>query len=93
VNDGHHTNSQGVRSLGYVARPAGPWRNENVLSDPIGADVGPLPSIDAERGDTADKDGKDGAIDGLPGRYERRTEEVDEVWLDLAQAPLGATNG
>jgi hypothetical protein len=79
VIDDHRTNSQGVRDDGYIARP-----------DPIGADVGPLPPIDAGSGDPADKDG---AIDGLPGRYERQAEEDDEVGLDLTHAPLGATNG
>ena len=77
--DDHRTNSQGVRDGGYVVRP-----------DAIGADVGPLPPIDAGSGDPADKDG---AIDGLPGRFERQAEEDDEIGLDLTQAPLGATNG
>jgi hypothetical protein len=90
VNDANHTNSQDVRDGGYVARPAGPWPNESLPSDPIGADVGPLPPIDGGSGDPADKDG---AIDGLPGRYERQAEEDDEVGLDLTHAPLGATNG
>lgn len=90
MNDVHHTNSQGVRDGGYIARPAGPWRNENLLSDPIGANVGPLPPIDAGSGDPADKDG---AIDGVPGRYERQAVEDDEVGLDLTRVPLGATNG
>jgi hypothetical protein len=69
--------------------------------DPIGADVGPLPPIDSgvddRTGEYGSKepatDSADGAIDGLPGRYERQDEEVDEVGLDLTHAPLGATNG
>ena len=64
--------------------------NESQLSDPIGADVGPLPPIDGTPGGPPDDDG---SIDGLPGRIERRDEEDDEPGLDLNRFPLGATNG
>jgi hypothetical protein len=59
------------------------------MSDPIGADVGPLPPIDAVPGGTSNE----GAIDGLPGRYERQDEEDAAAGLDMIRAPLGASNG
>ena len=59
-------------------------------ADPIGADVGALPSIDTEPGGPPDEGG---SIDGLPGRIERRDEEDAEPGLDLNRFPLGATNG
>lgn len=85
-----------------VARPAGPWPDENPPSDPIGPAVGPLPPIDSGADDQVGEGGAedpatggstDGAIDGRPGRFERQAEEVDEIGLDLTHAPLGATNG
>jgi hypothetical protein len=65
------------------------WHNERLMSDPIGADVGPLPPIDAEPGGPADENG---AIDGLPGRFERQDQEDAEAGLDLTRAPIGAGN-
>jgi hypothetical protein len=62
---------------------------ETPRPDPIGADVGPLPPIDAEPGDPSNE----GAIDGLPGRYERRDEEDGAAGLDMTRAPFGASNG
>ena len=77
-----------------VAGDAGPAPdappNESQLSDPIGADVGPLPPIDTEPGSPPDENG---SIDGLPGRVERGDEEDTEPGLDLSRFPLGATNG
>jgi hypothetical protein len=64
--------------------------NESQLSDPIGADVGPLPPIDTEPGSPPDENG---SIDGMPGRVERGDEEDAEPGLDLNRFPLGATNG
>jgi hypothetical protein len=63
--------------------------NETLMSDPIGADVGPLPPIDAVPGGASNE----GAIDGLPGRYERQDEEDAAAGLEMTQAPLGASNG
>ena len=63
--------------------------NETLMSDPIGADVGPLPPIDAVPGGTSNE----GAIDGLPGRYERQDEEDAAAGVDMIRAPLGASNG
>ena len=67
-----------------------PRLNETLKSDPIGADVGPLPPIDAVPGGPSDVNG---AIDGLPGRFERQDEEDAAAGLDMTLAPLGATNG
>jgi hypothetical protein len=36
---------------------------------------------------------ENGAIDGLPGRYERQDEEDAAAGLEMTQAPLGAGNG
>jgi hypothetical protein len=64
--------------------------NETVMSDPIGADVGPLRPIDAVPGGPSNESG---AIDGLPGRFERQDEEDAAAGLNMTQAPLGASNG
>jgi hypothetical protein len=64
--------------------------NETLMSDPIGADVGPLPPIDAVPGGPSNVNG---AIDGLPGRYERRDEEDAAAGLDMTRTPLGSSNG
>ncbi len=64
--------------------------NETLMSDPIGADVGPLPPIDAVPGGPPNVNG---AIDGQPGRYERQDEEDTGAGLDMTRAPLGASNG
>ena len=63
--------------------------NQTLMSDPIGTDVGPLPPIDGVPGGTSNE----GAIDGLPGRYERQDEEYAAAGLDITRAPLGASNG
>ena len=63
--------------------------NETLMSDPIGADVGPLPPIDAVPGGTSNE----GAIDGLPGRYERQDEEDTAAGLDMSRAPFASING
>jgi hypothetical protein len=64
--------------------------DETLTSDPIGANVGPLPPIDAVPGGPSDEGG---AIDGLPGRFERQDEEDAAAGLDMTRAPLGASNG
>jgi hypothetical protein len=64
--------------------------NARLNEDPIGANVGPLPPIDAAPGGPSDENG---AIDGLPGRYERQDEEDAAAGLDMARASLGASNG
>ena len=63
--------------------------NETLMSDPIGADVGPLPPIDAVPGGPS----SEGAIDGLPGRYERQDEEDTAAGLDMSRAPFASING
>ena len=63
--------------------------DETLTSDPIGANVGPLPPIDAVPGGPTNED----PIDGLPGRYERQDEEDAAAGLDMIRAPLGASNG
>jgi hypothetical protein len=89
VNDDRPTNSQRAADAGDVVGPVGGVRhNETLTPDPIGADVGPLPPIDGVPGGPADENG---AIDGLPGRYERQAQE-DAAGLDLTRVPLGANN-
>jgi hypothetical protein len=65
------------------------WHNERLMSDPIGADVGPLPPIDGVPVELTDEPG---AIDGLPGRVERQDQEEAEAGLDLTRAPIAAGN-
>jgi hypothetical protein len=74
-------------AVDIVTAPAG---NARLNEDPIGANVGPLPPIDAAPGGPSDENG---AIDGLPGRYERQDEEDAAAGLDMARASLGASNG
>ena len=85
------TSSHPTRNAGdIVTAPTGDARlDETLASDPIGADVGPLPPIDA----APDGPSANGAIDGLPGRYERQDEEDAAAGLDMSRAPLGAGNG
>ena len=64
--------------------------NESLLSDPVGAEVGSLQPVHAVPGDPSDQNG---AIDGLPGRYERQDEEDSAAGLDMTLAPVGAGNG
>lgn len=70
-----------------VTAPAGEAR---LNEDALGANVGPLPPIDAVPGGPSNENG---AIDGLPGRYERQEEEDAAAGLDLTRASLGASNG
>ena len=86
------TCSDGTPDAGdIVTIPAGDAQlNETLMPDPIGADVGPLPPIDAVPGGSSNENG---AIDGRPGRYERQHEEDAAPGLDLTPAPLGASNG
>ena len=70
-----------------VTAPTGDAR---LNEDPLGANIGPLPPIDAVPGDPSDEHG---AIDGLPGRYELQDEEDAAAGLDITRAPLGASNG
>jgi hypothetical protein len=92
VNHDRPTNSQGVpEATDDVVGPVGGVRhNETLTSDPIDSDVGPVLPIDAALGGP---EGENGAIDGLPGRYERQAQEDDEPGLDLTRIPLGETNG
>jgi hypothetical protein len=92
VTDDRASNSQGVpEAADTVDGPAGGVRhNETLASDPIGADVGPLPPIDGVPGGP---EGENGAIDGLPGRFEHQAQEDAAAGLDLTQIPLGETNG
>jgi len=90
VTNDRTTNSQRTPVAGDVGPAPDAPPNESQLSDPIGADVGPLPPIDGTPGGPPDEDG---SIDGLPGRIERRDEEDAEPGLDLNRFPLGATNG
>ncbi|HEX7490168.1 MAG TPA: hypothetical protein VF337_00515 [Candidatus Limnocylindrales bacterium] len=90
MNHDRPTNSQRAADAGdVVVGPVGGVRHNKTLTpDPIGADVGPLPPIDGVPGSPADENG---AIDGLPGRYERQAQE-DAAGLDLTRVPLGANN-
>ena len=92
MTDDRVSNSQGVpEATDTVDGPVGGvWHNETPISDPIDSDVGPVPPIDGVPGGPADENG---AIDGLPGRYERQAQEDDEPGLDLTRIPLGETNG
>lgn len=69
-------------------------RASNSQGVPEAADVvvgpGPVLPIDAALGGP---EGENGAIDGLPGRYERQAQEDAPAGLDLTQVPLGETNG
>ena len=77
-------------AVNIVAAPTRDARlNETLMSDPVGAEIGPLPPIDAVPGGPTNED----AIDGLPGRYERQDEEDAAAGLDLTRAPVGASNG
>ena len=67
-----------------------PTVDARLNEDPIGANVGPLPPIDAVPGGPPNVNG---AIDGQPGRYERQDEEDTGAGLDMTRAPLGASNG
>ena len=77
-------------AVGAIAPPEGPHLNETRMSDPIGAEIGPSSTIDTMPGVPSNENG---AIDGLPGRYERQDEEDAETGLDLTPAPAGASNG
>jgi hypothetical protein len=92
VTDDRASNSQGVpEATDDVVGPVGAvLHNETLMSDPIDSDVGPVLPIDAALGGP---EGENGAIDGLPGRYERQAQEDDEPGLDLTRIPLGETNG
>ena len=70
-----------------VTAPEGDAR---LTEDAIGANVGPLPAIDAVLGGPSNENG---AIDGLPGRYERQEEEGAAAGLDMTRASRGASNG
>jgi hypothetical protein len=74
-------------AVDIVTAPAGDAR---LNEDPIGANVGRLPPIDAMPGGPSNENG---AIDGLPGRYERQEDEDAASGLDMNRAPLGASNG
>jgi hypothetical protein len=74
-------------AVDIVTAPAGDAR---LNEDPIGANVGPLPPIDAVRGGPSNENGP---IDGLPGRYESQDEEDAAAGLDMTRALLGASNG
>jgi hypothetical protein len=90
TNDSVATSHRSPNAVDIVTARTGDARlNETLMSDPIGADVGPLPPIDAVPGGTSNE----GAIDGLPGRYERQDEEDAAAGLDMIRAPLGASNG
>jgi hypothetical protein len=92
VTDDRVSNSQGVPEAtdDVIGPVGGVWHNETLMSDPIDSDVGPVLPIDAALGGP---EGESGAIDGLPGRYERQAQEDDEPGLDLTRIPLGETNG
>ena len=78
-------------AVDIVIGPTGDARfNQTLMSDPIGAEVGPLPPTDAVPGAPSNENG---AIDGLAGRYERQDEEDAAAGLEMTQAPLGASNG
>jgi hypothetical protein len=83
-----HSTPDAVDIVIASARVAPP--NETLLSDPIGAEVGPWPPIQALPGGQSSENG---AIDGLPGRYERQAGEDAAAGLDMTLAPLGASNG
>ena len=90
TNDSATTSHRSPNRVDIVtARTRGTRLNETLMSDSIGADVGPLPPIDAVPGGTSNE----GAIDGLPGRYERQDEEDAAAGLDMIRAPLGVSNG
>ena len=75
------------------------WRERGVFFFPhVSGSRGDWPALnrilastgyDAAAGDPSNE----GAIDGLPGRYERRDEEDGAAGLDMTRAPLGASNG
>ena len=91
INDSVATSHRSPNAVDIVTARTGDARlNETLMSDPIGADVGPLPPIDAVPGGPSNENG---AIDGLPGRYERQDEEDAAAGLDMTRAPLGASNG
>ena len=90
TNDSATSSHPSPNAVNIVTAPTRHARpNETRMSDPIGADVGPLPPVDAVPGGTPNE----GAIDGLPGRYERQDEEDAAAGLDMIQAPLGASIG
>jgi len=80
--------SPGTPDAGDIVTPS--TGDVRLTEDPIGADVGPLPPIDAVPGGPSNENG---AIDGQPGRYERQDEEDAAAGLDMTRAPLGASNG
>ena len=91
TNDSATSSRRTPNAGDIVIAPTGDaWLNDTLISDPIGADVGPLPPIDAVPGGPSNVNG---AIDGLPGRYERQDEEDAAAGLDMTRAPLGASNG
>jgi len=91
VTDDRATGSRPSPNDGdIVTAPAvEPRLNETLKSDPIGADVGPLPPIDAVPGGQSNANG---AIDGLPGRYERQDEEDAAAGMDMTRPPVAAGN-
>jgi hypothetical protein len=91
VSRDRNASSQPSPDAGDIgAGPTGDvWHNERLMSDPIGADVGPLPSIDGAPGEPADEAG---AIDGQPGRYERQDDEDAAARLGLAPVAFGKSN-
>ena len=90
TNDSATSSHPSPNAIDIVTARTGDARlNETLMSDPIGADVGPMPPIDAVAGGPSNE----GAIDGLPGRYERQDEEDAAAGLDMTRAPFGASNG
>ena len=83
-----HPSPNAVNIVTAPTRDARP--NETLMSDPIGAEVGPLPPTDAMPGAPSNENG---AIDGLAGRYERQDEEDAAAGLDMTRAPLRSSNG
>src|SRR5664280_1120936 len=91
TNDSATSSHLSPDAVNIVTAPTRDARlNETLMSDPIGADVGPLPPIAAVHGGPSSDNG---AIDGLPGRYERQDEEDAAAGLDMTRAPLRASNG
>jgi hypothetical protein len=89
TNDSATTSHRSPDAVDIVTARTGARLNETLLSDPIGADVGPLPPIDAVPSGPSNER----AIDGLPGRYERQDEENASAGLDMTRPPFDATNG
>ena len=90
TNDSGTTSHRSPNAVDIVtARTSVARLNETLMSDPIGADIGPLPPIDAVPGGPSNE----GAIDGLPGRYERQDEEDTAAGLDMSRAPFASIIG